>query len=295
MNHKTTSALYKDFQQRFKLLASKRLDLVENTLSNIFTMRLIGNKTHGDLAEIGIAEFIHQFMYDFDSKHVGKDLFRAKEHEEDIVIINELTKEEIPVSLKAYGDGPLQLSTDKNSLMFPTLRKYGDDIQGKQTIAAIFASEAFTALEEVNVMPLIYRESDKECNIMIFDFDEMRKRTQRILYVEEGYKYDEESQSIVKSKGRKHPIYMFLDNDGNYICEVRYGGPTANALQRGFWTHTKNAFNYFDSLTNGWVSYEHNLTLVQLFKLALNSTEAGHRSANVILQTDIDNLKNKMH
>lgn len=46
-----------------------------------------------------------------------------------------------------------------------------------------------------------------------------------------------------------------------------------------------------DSLTNGWISYEHNLTLVQLFRLALNSTEHGHKSANVILQTDIDNLK----
>lgn len=77
-NIATTEALYKDFQKRFKLFVSKRPDLVVNTLSNIFTMRLIGNKTHGDLAEIGIAEFIHQFMYDFDSKHVGKDLFRAK-------------------------------------------------------------------------------------------------------------------------------------------------------------------------------------------------------------------------
>ena len=28
-------------------------------------MRLIGNKTHGDLAEIGMAEFINQFMYDW--------------------------------------------------------------------------------------------------------------------------------------------------------------------------------------------------------------------------------------
>lgn len=75
------------------------------------------------------------------------------------------------------------------------------------------------------------------------------------------------------------------------ICEVRYGSATANALQRGFWTHTKNAIDYFESLTNGWISYEHNLTLVQLFRLALNSTEEGHKNANVILQTDIDNLK----
>lgn len=69
---------YEDFKNRFKLLASKNQHLVINTLSNIFTMRLIGNKTHGDLAEIGMVEFVNQFMYDFKSIHVGKDLFRAK-------------------------------------------------------------------------------------------------------------------------------------------------------------------------------------------------------------------------
>ncbi len=289
----TTGTLYKDFQKRFKLFASKRPDLVENTLSNIFTMRLIGNKTHGDLAEIGIAEFIHQFMYDFDSRHVGKDLFRAKEHEEDIVIINELTKEEIPVSLKAYGDGPLQLSTDKDAKMFPKLCEYGDAVTDKKTIQSILRSEAFQSLDSVNVMPLIYREKKKECNIMVFDFDKMKRRTDKILLVEKGYKYDEELKQIVPAKGRKHPIYMFIDKEGKYICEVRYGDAEANALQRGFWTHTQNAFDYFDSLTNGWISYEHNLTLVQLFRLALNSTENGHKSANIILQTDIDNFKQK--
>lgn len=289
----TTGTLYKDFQKRFKLFASKRPDLVENTLSNIFTMRLIGNKTHGDLAEIGIAEFIHQFMYDFDSRHVGKDLFRAKEHEEDIVIINELTKEEIPVSLKAYGDGPLQLSTDKDAKMFPKLCEYGDAVTDKKTIQSILRSEAFQSLDSVNVMPLIYREKKKECNIMVFDFDKMKRRTEKILLVEKGYKYDEELKQIVPAKGRKHPIYMFIDKEGKYICEVRYGDAEANALQRGFWTHTQNAFDYFDSLTNGWISYEHNLTLVQLFRLALNSTENGHKSANIILQTDIDNFKQK--
>ena len=147
--NRTTNALYRDFQKRFKLYASKSPRIVENTLSNIFTMRLIGNKTHGDLAEIGIAEFIHQFMYDFDSRHVGKDLFRAKEHEEDIVIINELTKEEIPVSLKAYGDGPLQLSTDKDSKMYPKLLEYGKSITDTEVINDIARSysEASLALE----------------------------------------------------------------------------------------------------------------------------------------------------
>ena len=63
---------YEDFKNRFKLLAGKNRHLVVNTLSNIFTMRLIGNKTHGDLAEIGMAEFINQFMYDFKSIHVAE-------------------------------------------------------------------------------------------------------------------------------------------------------------------------------------------------------------------------------
>ena len=149
------AATYKDFQEHFKILAKKRSDLITNTLSNIFTMRLIGNKTHGDMAEIGIAEFIHQFMYDYDSKHVGKDLFRAKEHEEDILVIDELTKTEIPISLKAYGDGPLQLSTDKEARMFPELKKHSTDITDPDEISRIFKSEAFSGLKQVNVMPLI--------------------------------------------------------------------------------------------------------------------------------------------
>jgi hypothetical protein len=66
---------YQEFQARLKLLFSKNPQWIENTLSNIFTMRLVGNKTHGDLAEIAIAEFINQFMYDYKSLHVGKDLF----------------------------------------------------------------------------------------------------------------------------------------------------------------------------------------------------------------------------
>ena len=105
---------YKDFNNLIKLLISKYPNIIVINLSNIFTMRFIGNKTHGDLAEIAITEFVNQYMYDFRSVHVGKDLYRAKSQEEDITIINEITKVKFPVSLKAYGDGPLQLSTDKN-------------------------------------------------------------------------------------------------------------------------------------------------------------------------------------
>ncbi|GHV20509.1 hypothetical protein AGMMS49959_08000 [Planctomycetales bacterium] len=276
---------YDDFKRRFKLLASKRQDLVVNTLSNIFTMRLIGNKTHGDLAEIGIAEFINQFMYDFKSIHVGKDLFRAKKHEEDIVIINELSQAEFPVSLKAYSNGPLQLSTDRESKMFPFLEAQGKTIVGQKEISRIFAAEAFANFSNINVMPLIYDEKSKRCNILVFDHDKAKRETAKILCVGRG-------ESITgKSKGRKHPIYTFLDAHDHYICEVRYGDAAANALQRGLWTHTQHAAPFFDSLTDGWIDYTPHLALVKLFSLALNATEQGHTAANVILQQDLDQLK----
>lgn len=282
---------YEDFKTRFKLLASKHRHLVINTLSNIFTMRLIGNKTHGDLAEIGMVEFINQFMYDFKSVHVGKDKFRAKEHEEDIVIINEITKLECPVSLKAYGDGPLQLSTDSSQKLFPFLRSQGQDITDKQQIRGIFESKEFEDFDAINIMPLIYNEKKQRCNIMIFDHKRAIEKTHRIIFIDKKKKFDYLKHSVVDSKGRKHPIFIFIDFSGKYICEVRYGGASANALQRGLWTHTKNAISYFDSLTNGWIDYSHNHTLVKLFGLALNSSEHGHKLANDILLKDIDHLK----
>lgn len=281
---------YSDFQARFKLVATKHTKWITNTLSNIFTMRLIGNKTHGDMAEVGIAEFIHQFMYDFDCEHVGKDLFRAKDHEEDIVIINELSKERIPVSLKAYGDGPLQLSTDKNSQLFPKLKKYGKDIINGENLQDFFTSPEFKSVYDINIMPLIYREGKKQCCIMVFDLGSLVNNTDRIVFIPKGHKYNYDTEKVEISKGRKHPIFMFLDKEGKYICEVRYGNAAANALQRGLWTHTQHAEKHFNRLTD-WINYDHNLDLVTLIRLALNSTADGHKKANVTLQADIDEMK----
>jgi len=269
---------YKDFTARLKLLIAKNPHLITTTLSNIFTMRLIGNKTHGDLAEIAIAEFVNQFMYDFRSIHVGKDLYRAKSHEEDIKIINEITKVEFPMSLKAYGDGPLQLSTDKNSLMFSRLKQEKHDIVGKDKVKAIFGDPAFTVFNDINVLPLIYDEKKQKCNILVFDYEAARSKTVRIAYETEG-------------KGRKHPVYRFYDKDNDYICEVRYGGAAANALQRGLWTNTKNALKYFDSVTDGWIGYAHNHVLVKVFSHALISTSLGHEEALERLRNDIETQK----
>ena len=275
-----TQSAYKDFTNRLKVLISKHPDLIIITLSNIFTMRLIGNKTHGDLAEIAISEFINQYMYDFRSIHVGKDLYRAKVHEEDIKIINEITKVEFPVSLKAYGNGPLQLSTDKNFKMFPRLEQEGNEIQREETIQKIFQDPAFLEFSNINVLPLIYDEKRKRCNLLIFNYDSVRQHTVRI--IREG-----------KGRGRKHPCYRFYDSKGGYICEVRYGDAAANALQRGLWTHTEHALNYFTSLTNGWIDYSHNLILVKLFSHALVSSDVGHTSALEKIKEDIVRLRRK--
>ena len=273
-----TPTAYTDFTTRLKLLVSKHPNLIATTLSNIFTMRLIGNKTHGDLAEIAIAEFINQYMYDFRSIHVGKDLYRAKSREEDITIINEITQAEFPVSLKAYGDGPLQLSTDKNFLMFPRLEQEGHDIDGANNVKRIFDDPVFAEFSNINVLPLIYDESRQRCNILVFDYARAREATSRIIREERG-------------RGRKHPVYRFYDSDDNYVCEVRYGDAAANALQRGLWTHTKNARKYFDSITDGWIDYSHNHVLVRLFSHALVSSDAGHVSALEKIQEDITLLK----
>ena len=269
---------YRDFTDRLKLLVSKHPDLITTTLSNIFTMRLIGNKTHGDLAEIAIAEFINQYMYDFRSIHVGKDLYRAKSHEEDIKIINEITKAEFPVSLKAYGDGPLQLSTDRDFQMFPRLERESEEIAGRSKIRKVFDDPAFSAFRNINVLPLIYDEKRQRCNILVFDYSRAMSQTARIVREDAG-------------RGRKHAVYRFYDDVGDYVCEVRYGDAAANALQRGLWTHTKNGLKYFDSVTNGWIDYSHNKILVKLFSHALVSSSAGHESALEKIMEDIARLK----
>ena len=273
-----SDSAYSDFTQRFKLLIEKNPQLILMTLSNVFTARLIGNKTHGDLAEIAVAEFINQYMYDFRSVHVGKDLFRAKQSEEDIQIINEISKAEFSVSLKAYGDGPLQLSTDKNALMYPMLESHGALIEEENLILEILSDPVFENFANVNVLPLIYDEKKQKCNIMVFDYKRAKRQVKKIALLSEA-------------RGRQHPVYRFFDADDDFICEVRYGGKRANALQRGLWTHTRNAVKHFDSLTGGWLDYTPNPILVRLFSHALLSTSAGHTAALELLTKDIEAQK----
>lgn len=114
---------------------------------------------------------------------------------------------------------------------------------------------------------------------MVFDYYRAVKETNKIVRVNPGV------------RRRKYPVYIFQNSDSKYICEVRYGGPDANALQRGQWTHTKKGLNYFNSITDGWVSYEQNKVLVKLFSHALVSSQLGHNSALNELVMDIERLE----
>lgn len=237
--------------------------LIQMTMSNVFSMRMIGNKTHGDLAEVALAEFITKYVEGHIARHVGKDLFRAKSVEQDISVLTP-SGDEIPISLKAYGVGPLQLSTNKDSSMFTILQERlgnGGTTEPK-VIASLLSSGAFADFHKVNVLPLIYDEKKMTCNILVYDVRLAFESVHTVQYVPTG-------------SGRKHPIYRFLASDARYVFEVRYGGVSANALQRGLWTHTVNAEPFFRSLT-GWITYTINKPLLDVIARVLVSTQEAH-------------------
>ncbi len=272
---------FDEFIERFTLFSKKRVDVLAMTLQNIFTMRRIGNKTHGDMAEIALSELINQYMYDFSSKHVGRELFRSKEHEEDILVTNDISGEEFAISLKAYGCGPLQLSTDKERQIYAVLAREVSPITEQGVMRRIFSETCFTRLRSTHVVPLIYDEKRHRCNILIFDIERALQSTHRIRLVERA------------RNRRKYPIYLFEDEGGGYIAEARYGGVNANALQRGFWTHTQRAASYFKPLCENWVSYGDNEDLLKLLSKALVASAAGHREALCCIERDIAEINNR--
>ena len=151
-------------------------------------------------------------------------------------------------------------------------------IEGRTAIAALWADPVFATFGGLNILPLIYNEKKQQCNVLVFDHDKAMQAVRRVVHESEG-------------SGRKHPVYRFYDEVGDYVCEVRYGSGTANALQRGLWTHTKNGLKYFESITDGWITYTQNPVLVTLFSHALLSTSVGHDAALASLRADIEAQK----
>ncbi len=271
-------AAYEDFTSRLKLLFSKNLKPCRDHLEQYIHHAPDRQQDPRRLGRAPSPNSSISTCMTYKSRHVGKDLYRAKANEEDISVRNEITREEIPISLKAYGDGPLQLSTDKSAVMFPALTALGTSIAGDD-LAGLWAAPAFSAFGAINILPLIYDEKAQRCNILVFDSLRARQAVRRATLESAGGR-------------RKHPVYRFYDQAGGYVCEVRYGDATANALQRGLWTHTRKGLPYFNSLTDGWVSYAHNRSLIALFSHALVATRDGHEKALDEIKADIERIKN---
>ena len=162
--------------------------------------------------------------------------------------------------------------------MFPRLEKEENEIIGTEAIEKILNDPAFSDFGSINILPLIYDENEKKCNILVFDYKKAKQEIYRIT-------------KEVGERGRKHPVYRFYNEKEQYICEVRYGSATANALQRDLWSHTKIGIPCFDSITNGWIDYSHNKILVKLFSHALVSTQSGHETAFEKIKEDIKFLQ----
>lgn len=252
----------KAFEQSFK----GKNPVIYSVLANVFSMRIIGNKTHGDLAEIALTEYINQYVDGFSARHTGKEKFRAKEFEEDIRVKDLQKHTEIPISIKTYGSGPLQLSTNKDSSMFIYLRKSvgNSTIKDRSTIKTILSQSCFVNFRGVNVLPLIYNEKKFAFKVIVFDLQRAYASVTQIKFFPPR-KY---------GKKKTFPIYKFYDNKGQYVFEVRYGDAKANALQRGMWTHTENAGHYFRELLAG--SYKINEPLINLISKILASPKETH-------------------
>ena len=192
--------------------------------------------------------------------------FAPKKFEEDIRITEVSSKEEIPISIKTYGFGPLQLSTNKDGSMFALLQeeigKRG--LNGVGKIKEMLGNKCFKDFGFVNVLPLIYNEKKMRFKVIIFDLQKAYSSVKKIKFFP--------SRKI--GRKRTFPIYKFFDDKNNYIFEIRYGGAKANALQRGMWTHTENAESFFRELLAG--GYKINEPLISLIAKVLVSRKDTH-------------------
>ncbi|MCY4577162.1 MAG: hypothetical protein OXB96_01875 [Candidatus Kaiserbacteria bacterium] len=216
--------------------------------NNIFSFREFGNKTHGDMAEVLFDHYINKYLTKFNSTHIGKEKFRAKESEEDLEIQEKRSGKKFFLSLKNYGDnGPLQIRTDKENRLFNKLSKLSAE---KKRVDKKSVLPILKELLAIHVLCFLYNQKENRFRVCVIDTDAALRKLSKI-------------KKVNPNGRRKHPIYEFLDAKGNYIFEARYGGTTANALQRGIWTKTHKAKDILDVLFEG--EYEVN----QKFLLAI--------------------------
>jgi hypothetical protein len=259
--------MFSDFLIAFATSFAGTKPLFSQVLANVFSMRVLGNKTHGDLAEVALTEYINEHVEGYNARHTGKETFRQKVNEEDVRVTNDVTGESMPVSIKTYGIGPLQLSTNKTSTMFTYLSQVvgQGEITDPSKIQEILAYEAFADFDQVNVLPFIYDEKHHNFKIIVYDLAKAYSSVTAIRF------------KAPRKHGAKmtFPIYKFYGANDQYIFEVRYGGTGANALQRGMWTHTENASQFFRQFLSD--TYQVNEPLLKLIAKLLIARPETHK------------------
>ena len=234
-------------------------------------MREIGNKTHGDIAEVALTHFVNTFMSEnYEAKHVGKANFRAKSKEEDIEITELSTNSSFTISVKAYGKGPLQLSTDKMGMMFRRLEMEQSPVDDPQRVNTILRDSSFESINDLNLLAIIYDENNMKARLMSFNFNQAIEAAHSIARIEPG------------TGRRKHPVYIFSDKNDKYLFEVRYGRADANALQRGLWTNTNINQDTFFSVTQDWIAYTINDSLIKIISSMFVLNELEHEQLLIL-------------
>lgn len=149
------------------------------------------------------------------------------------LLMEKLSKIEIEsLSLKCYGEGPLQLNTNSNSsLINECLSHVVDGVETSQNLPlTILESEAFSSLKLSNekILAVIYNETNFTYSVILIDINDLLSKVSKIIY----------TPKVKKQNSFTYEIVKFYDKDDKYIFEVRYGKKNANALQRGLWTKT---------------------------------------------------------
>jgi len=253
--------------KRFMNITERELRIFDNLVPNAEDAHKIGN-IHGYLLEPGMARYIND-EFKIPARAVGKSWYRDSVlHENDIIIADtdkDLDEYELThspprgasgFSLKFYGYGHVQLSTDKESLMRTECEKYGEqDIRDKSLIDRILSSEPFVNFRTLHTLIVCVNRKDKTYGLLKFD----------------DAKAFSEVDNIKYTRAVKYSTYDFCKGD-RLIFWVRYGGKGSNALQRGPWSDTKKAEEYFAKLID-WRRYYDNGTFVDFLTNALLQSE----------------------
>lgn len=261
----STTTQYLAFISQLSELANSHSSALSDLLGNILSMREIGNKTHGDIAEVALTHFVNTFMSEnYEAKHVGKANFRSKSKEEDIEVTELSTNSSFTISVKAYGKGPLQLSTDKRGMMFRRLEMEQSSVDDPKRVKKILRDSSFESINDLNLLAIIYDENKMKARLMSFNFNQAIDAAHSIARIESG------------TGRRKHPAYIFSDKNDKYLFEVRYGRADSNALQRGLWTNTNKNQDTFFHVTQDWIAYTINHSLNKIISSLFVLNESKH-------------------